>query len=175
MEPTRSRVGREPLVSAGLALGIGLGGFVDGIAFHQILQLHGMLSAKVAPVTLVALEFNMLWDGIFHAFTWCMTVLGILLLWRAGARPDGAWCGRTLLGAGLAGWGAFNLIEGVVDHFVLQIHHVVERLGLSVWDGVFLGSGVLLIALGVGLIRSARPARAAAAPSPLSPSSARRL
>jgi uncharacterized membrane protein len=143
-----------------MALGIGLGGFVDGIVFHQLLQLHNMLSALHPPTTVVAVEFNMLWDGVFHAFTWCMTVLGVVLLWRAGARADVAWCGRTLLGASLVGWGAFNLIEGLVDHFLLQIHHVVERLGLSVWDWAFLGSGVLLIALGAGLIRSARPAPA---------------
>ena len=34
----------RPLVTAGTVLGIGMGGFVDGILFHQILQLHNMLS-----------------------------------------------------------------------------------------------------------------------------------
>jgi uncharacterized membrane protein len=37
-------VNPRPLVAAGALLGIGLGGFVDGILFHQILQLHNMLS-----------------------------------------------------------------------------------------------------------------------------------
>src|SRR5512144_2786296 len=36
-----------PIVAAGLALGIGLGGFVDGIVLHQILQWHNMLSSVV--------------------------------------------------------------------------------------------------------------------------------
>lgn len=37
---------RRPLIAAGVALGIGLGGFVDGIVLHQLLQVHNMLSAK---------------------------------------------------------------------------------------------------------------------------------
>jgi uncharacterized membrane protein len=38
-------IGR-PLIAAGTALGIGMGGFVDGIVLHQLLQVHNMLSAK---------------------------------------------------------------------------------------------------------------------------------
>lgn len=147
---------RSPLLPAGIALGIGLGGFVDGILFHQLLQIHNMLSAMYPPTTVVNIEFNMLWDGIFHVFTWSMTVLGIVLLWRAGARPEVAWCGRTLFGASLIGWGAFNVIEGTIDHFILQIHHVVERAGLSIYDWAFLASGIVLIGIGFATIRSAR-------------------
>ena len=40
-------------------LGIGMGGFVDGILFHQVLQTHNMLSAKYPPTTLVNAEINM--------------------------------------------------------------------------------------------------------------------
>jgi uncharacterized membrane protein len=64
---------RRPLIAAGTLLGVGMGGFVDGILFHQILQLHNMLSAKypragVAVATaLVNVEVNMFWDGLFHA------------------------------------------------------------------------------------------------------------
>lgn len=41
---------RNPLIASGLLLGAGLGGFFDGILFHQILQFHNMLSGKI-PVT----------------------------------------------------------------------------------------------------------------------------
>ena len=155
--PGRRRGGRRPLVSAGLVLGIGMGGFVDGIVFHQILQTHNMLSARRPPTTVVNLEVNMVWDGAFHAFTWLTTALGIALLFRAASvarrHPEMAWSGRTLLGAMLAGWGLFNLVEGVIDHHVLHVHHVVERLGPSVWDWVFLASGVLFIVAGCGIAR----------------------
>lgn len=151
-----ARADRGPLMSAGLLLGVGLGGFVDGIVFHQILQLHNMLSARRPKDTVVNMEINMFWDGLFHAFTWVMTAAGVWLLWRAGRRADVPWSGRTLLGSMLAGWGLFNLVEGIIDHHVLHVHHVVERLGVSVWDWVFLGSGVVLIAAGWGLIAAGR-------------------
>ena len=61
-------INRRPLIAAGTLLGIGMGGFVDGILFHQILQVHNMLSAKYPPTTLVNAEINMVWDGLFHAF-----------------------------------------------------------------------------------------------------------
>ncbi len=53
----------------GILLGIGLGGFVDGILLHQILQWHHMLTSEGSyPKTTVAgLETNTLWDGLFHA------------------------------------------------------------------------------------------------------------
>lgn len=41
------------LAFAAIVLGIGLGGFVDGIVLHQILQWHEMLSNKIPPDTLV--------------------------------------------------------------------------------------------------------------------------
>jgi uncharacterized membrane protein len=154
--PTAKR-NRRPLISAGMLLGVGLGGFVDGIVFHQLLQVHSMLSARRPRTSVVNLEVNMFWDGVFHAFTWLMTAAGVAMLFRAGRRADVPWSGRTLLGAMLAGWGTFNLVEGVIDHHVLHVHHVVESLGgVSAWDWAFLASGVVLIATGVAMIRGAR-------------------
>ena len=50
-----------------LLIGVGLGGFVDGIVVHQILQWHHMVSDTHAhPVgTVAGLEANTLADGIF--------------------------------------------------------------------------------------------------------------
>src|SRR5687767_5072398 len=106
---------RRPLISAGTLLGIGMGGFVDGILFHQLLQVHNMLTAKypktgVDPQTAVVnIEINMFWDGLFHTFTWIMTALGLALLWRAVKRADVPLSNRTLLGSLAFGWGLFNL------------------------------------------------------------------
>jgi uncharacterized membrane protein len=150
------RLNPRPLIAAGVLLGVGMGGFVDGIVFHQILQLHNMLSAKRPPTSVVNLEVNMVWDGLFHAFTWLSVACGLFLLFRAGRRSDVPWSGRILLGAMLAGWGLFNFVEGLIDHHILQVHHVVERMGLSVWDWVFLGTGPVLILLGAWLGRSGR-------------------
>lgn len=147
---------RRPLIAAGTLLGIGMGGFVDGIVFHQILQIHNMLSAQRPVVDLVSAEINMFWDGLFHALTWTMTALGLALLWRCGQRPEVPWSTRTFVGSLALGWGLFNLVEGVIDHHLLHVHHVVEALGESVWDVVFLGSGVILILAGLAIIQSGR-------------------
>src|SRR4051812_21709891 len=100
------------LISAGLLLGTGLGGFVDGIMLHQILQWHNMLSSVRPPATLVAMKYNMVWDGIFHAFTWIMVSLGVWRLWRVGPHAGGPRSTRTFVGSLVTGWGLFNVIEG---------------------------------------------------------------
>ena len=91
------RVRRGPLVAAGLVLGVGLGGFVDGILLHQILQWHNMLSSVVPPTDLIDMKYNMIWDGLFHAVTWTMCVIGVGLLFRG---PDRRWSDRSSAGGG---------------------------------------------------------------------------
>src|SRR4051812_47208038 len=155
---------RRPLVSAGTLLGIGMGGFVDGISLHQILQWHNMLSSRLPPSTLVNVEINMFWDGLFHAFTWVMTAVGVTLLWRAVRRPRAPLSTRTLVGAVILGWGFFNLVEGLIDHHILGIHHVVEGPGHLPYDLAFLLSGVAFFAIGARMIRVDTLPRRAAAP-----------
>ncbi len=47
------------------------------------------------------------------------------------------------------GWGIFNLVEGLVNHQLLGVHHVRDDLGAPLsWDLGFLASGVLLTGLG---------------------------
>lgn len=139
----------RPVVVAGTLLGIGLGGFVDGIVFHQMLQTHHMLTAKyptagVDPATaIVNTEINMFWDGVFHAFTWCATAAGLALLWRAAQDRSTPLSTRAFVGSLFLGWGLFNLVEGVIDHHVLHLHHVTETADHFVWDVAFLASGVV--------------------------------
>jgi uncharacterized membrane protein len=142
------------VISAATLLGVGLGGFVDGILLHQILQWHNMLSSRVPPTDLVALKYNMVWDGLFHAFTWLTTVLGVGLLWRAGMRPESPGATRLLTGGLLLGWGTFNFVEGLIDHQILSLHHVHPGVGQTAWDLGFLASGVALAAVGAALIVS---------------------
>lgn len=143
-----------PLRRAGVAIGIGMGGFIDGILFHQIFQFHNMLSARIPTSDLLGVKVNMVWDGVFHLAVWLITALGIGLLFRAGRRRDAQWSAQVFLPALLIGWGAFNLVEGLVNHHVLQLHHVYEAAGQSGWDYAFLASGLALLAAGWWLIRS---------------------
>jgi len=157
-----AEINRRPLVAAGTALGIGMGGFVDGIVLHQLLQVHNMLSAKyptrgVDMETLVVnLQINMFWDGLFHVLTWTMTAAGLALLWGAVRRRDVPLSGKTLLGAMILGWGLFNLVEGIIDHHILHVHHVTETADHLMYDLAFLGSGVVMIVGGMLMIKNAK-------------------
>jgi uncharacterized membrane protein len=146
----------------GILLGIGLGGFVDGIVLHQILQWHHMLTSEGSyPATTVAgLETNTLWDGIFHASTWVAVVAGLWILWRRTADWRWATSGRALVGWMLVGWGLFNLVEGLVDHHVLGIHHVRTGGNETAWDLAFLALGAVLVLAGWLLTRAADDRRA---------------
>jgi len=141
----------------GILLGVGLGGFVDGIVLHQILQWHHLLSSEGSyPKTTVAgLEVNTLADGLFHASTWVAVAVGIYVFWRRTTEWRWAISGRALVGWMLAGWGFFNVVEGVIDHQILGLHHVREGAGVdeNAWDLGFLGFGTLLIAAGWLLAR----------------------
>jgi uncharacterized membrane protein len=149
-----SETERFPLAGS-LMLGLGLGGFVDGILFHQILQWHHMVTSAGFPATSVSnLEFNTLLDGLFHAATWVLTFGGLLLVWTGAQR--GRWGFRPFLGALLMGFGLFNLVEGTLNHLLLGIHHVNETVPPGqwlFWDIAFLLWGALMLAAGFLLYR----------------------
>src|SRR5690606_10253654 len=129
MEPHR----RFPLW-AGILLGLGLGGFFDGIVLHQILQWHHMATSAGYPAdSLENLEFNTVLDGLFHAATYLFTASGLVILWRFARKPHGRWSGRLLLATMLMGFGLFNLVEGTVNHHLLGLHHVNETVPASQW------------------------------------------
>ena len=145
-------VGKPPTKVSGLLYGLGLGGFIDGIVLHQILQWHHLLSTPVPPDSVADLELNTLADGLFHAATWVVTVVGVALLWRAvGLQPPPDW--RYLVGGTLVGWGAFNLVEGIVDHHLLNLHHVRPGPGELAWDLAFLAWGAAMAVGGWWLMR----------------------
>ncbi|HEX8392513.1 MAG TPA: DUF2243 domain-containing protein [Longimicrobium sp.] len=140
---TRGRARR-----AAVLIGVGMGGFVDGIALHQIAQWHNMLSARVPPHGMDAMRTNMTADGWFHAGVWFITLAGVLALWSAGRSGEPLPPLRTGLGWMLAGWGAFNLVEGIIDHHLLKLHHVRDvPVHVPALDWLFLligGVGFLL-------------------------------
>lgn len=143
----------------GLVMGLGIGGLIDGIVIHQILQWHHMISdTEGNPVaTVEGLEANTLADGFFHVATMLLMALGIaglIAAWRQG-RP--APSPLFQLGLILIGWGVFNVVEGTIDHLILGVHHVRDDLGgpLS-WDIGFLAFGVLLVVGGVAMHKAGR-------------------
>jgi len=76
--------------------------------------------------TVANLKFNTLLDGLFHTSTYIFVAIGLTLLWRAARRTHVKWSGKMLTGTLLIGFGLFNLVEGIIDHHILGIHHVNE-------------------------------------------------
>jgi uncharacterized membrane protein len=137
-------------------LGLGLGGFLDGIVLHQVLQWHHILTdTGDHPMDTVAgLEANTLADGIFHLATWLLVMAATVMMVRAWQRREPAPPWRMHAGLLLAGWGVFNLVEGLIDHQLLGLHHVRDDLGGPLgWDLGFLAFGALLVAGGLALAR----------------------
>jgi uncharacterized membrane protein len=140
-----------------LVMGLGLGGFIDGIVLHQVLQWHHMLTGEnggESMDTVAGLEANTMVDGFFHLATWALVAAGTFLGVRAWQQRRLAPPWRMHVGLLLAGWGAFNVVEGLVDHQLLGIHHVRDDLGAPLgWDVAFLALGVALVAVGSALAR----------------------
>lgn len=149
-------MGRNPPIWPSVLLGIGLGGFLDGIVLHQLLQWHHMLSSEACcPTSSVAgLEDNTLADGIFHAVTWIVTLAGSFLAVRAWRPGDLAPPWLAHIGGLIAGWGIFNVLDSA-NHFILGLHHIRDDLGGPVgWDIGFLVFALALVAIGAAMARA---------------------
>lgn len=150
----RQATDKGPLIAAGIFLGLGQAGFFDGIVLHQILQWHHMLASILPATTVADLELNTFWDGLFHATCWVLTLVGLVLLWRAGKRDDVPWSSKTFVGSLLVGAGSFNLVEGLINHQILGIHHVKPGPNQLAWDMGFLAIGAALAVAGWFLLQA---------------------
>ena len=138
-----------PLISTGIILGSGLGGFIDGILFHQILQWHDILSAVNAPDSLIKKQVNVFWDGLFHLFTLVFTIIGVLLLWNLFFTKGNIISNRIFVGAIVMGCGLFNIIEGTLNHYILNFHNVREiTKDPQLYNHIFSGFFCLLLIAG---------------------------
>lgn len=146
-----------PITMASMIIGIGLGGFIDGIVFHQILQWHEMLSNVIPATDYVGKSINMFWDGIFHAFCFIVVFIGILLLWKIGRRKEADLSGKLLTGGLVSGWAMFNCIEGVINHHILKLHNVMEfSIHHEIANWIFLVTSFILLAVGYLIMKSVK-------------------
>lgn len=87
-------------------------------------------SPRLPKDSICNIVVNMFWDRLFHTFTWLMTLTGVVLLFRA----------------------LHSLVmenPGGVNHHILHPHHAIESQGQSVFDLLFLTSGLVLLADGL--------------------------
>ncbi len=155
-EQTKVNTEYRRVVWGGTLVGLGIGGFFDGIVLHQVLQWHHMVSAVYPVDTVAGLELNTLGDGFFHVGAYLFTLTGLFLLGSVARRTHSVWPVSLLLGTLLLGWGLFNLAEGLVDHQLLRLHHVRAGPNELLYDLGFLVWGALMLLGGWGLVRRGR-------------------
>ncbi|QRV15565.1 DUF2243 domain-containing protein [Haloterrigena salifodinae] len=144
---------RRRFLLAGGTIGFGFGAVVDTVIFHLTLQTHHLLSGYYDPYSLDGYRTNVMFDGLFLIATLAITCVGFGLLWRVVNGTDRRFSTTYLLGSVLVGASVFNVYDGVVDHYVLDLHNVVH--GTEAWNPHWVVVSVILLALGLGLLRVA--------------------
>lgn len=130
------------LFIAGLILGLGLLGAIDGIVFHQLLQWHHMV---LSP----NIQLEIITDGLFAALFSAKLVWGGVKIFQDAQKNQLGTSWRIFLGGIFIGGGVFNLVEGIIDHHILQVHRVKPLAeNPLIYDLAFLAIGALLVVIG---------------------------
>ncbi|GAA2530781.1 DUF2243 domain-containing protein [Pilimelia columellifera subsp. columellifera] len=134
------------MLAAGV-IGAAVMAAVDEIVFHQILGWHHFYDRSTPAVGLLS-------DGLLHAAELLALVGGFF--WFADLRRRQGWRRLAGWGGALAGAGAFQLFDGLVDHKVLRLHQIRYGVHLLPYDIVWNVAGALLLFAGVIVLGRAR-------------------
>ncbi|MDD9265788.1 DUF2243 domain-containing protein [Paenibacillus sp. GCM10023248] len=130
------------LVVSSVILGMGLMGALDGIVFHQFLQWHHVIDHHNHRIELFS-------DGVFNLFVTLLLFYSCVKIFRDAAKEALSFHTRAFAGSIVIGAGAFNLLEGLIDHQILGLHHVrPASANWLIYDMVYLLSGIVLIVAG---------------------------
>ena len=131
---TTLTVDQRKLCWGAFFVGLGLGGFFDGILLHQVLQWHHLLSNVDAP-GLRDVRMQILADGVFHLLMYVIAGVGLVKLWRARAACAEPGAGALLWGYALLGFCIWHFLDGVLSHWILGIHRVRDDVPNPLaWD-----------------------------------------
>jgi uncharacterized membrane protein len=140
------------LFIAGLILGLGLVGAIDGIVFHQLLQWHHMI---LSP----NIKLEIFTDGLFTALFSAKLLWGGMKIFQDARKNELGTSWKIFAGGIFIGGGAFNLVEGIVDHHILQVHRVRPLAENPLfYDLAFLAIGLLLVIIGFMIKRMEKEA-----------------
>ncbi|MRG85945.1 DUF2243 domain-containing protein [Salinibacillus xinjiangensis] len=139
--------GDKNLLTAAFILGLGLLGAIDGIVFHQLLQWHHMV---LHP----DIQLEIITDGIFTAAFSALLLWGGVKIFQDARQNELGSSWRIFIGGILIGGGTFNLVEGIVNHHILQVHRVRPAAeNPMMYDISFLILGLILLVLGYTIKR----------------------
>ncbi|RBP88793.1 putative membrane protein [Cytobacillus firmus] len=140
------------LFIAGLILGLGLIGAIDGIVFHQLLQWHHMIMSP-------NIQLEIFTDGLFTSLFSAKLLWGGMKIFQDARNNELGTSWKIFVGGIFIGGGIFNLVEGIVDHHILQVHRVRPLAENPLfYDLAFLAIGLLLVIIGLMIKRSEKEA-----------------
>ncbi|QOR66985.1 DUF2243 domain-containing protein [Cytobacillus suaedae] len=136
------KIENKNLFISGLILGLGLLGAIDGIVFHQLLQWHHMILSENTKLEIFT-------DGLFTALFSALLLWGGVKIFKDARKKELGNSWKIFLGGILIGGGLFNLIEGLINHHILQVHRVKPLAeNPLLYDIGFLVVGLLLVIFG---------------------------
>lgn len=138
------------VVGWGATTGFGLGGMIDVVLFHLVLQHHHLLSGYIDPRSDGGLRANILYDGLFVLLMLGIMFVGLGMLWRRVNGGNARVSNKILGGAILVGAGVFNVFDGIITHYVFGFHDVVHDT--SVWNPHWVVVSLLLLGSGLGIL-----------------------
>lgn len=145
----RDQTKKKLLISGSFLLGFGFMGSMDGIIFHQLLQWHSVVMDTTRSGQIIS-------DGLFHFAVTIALVAGGFILWLAGNPLNQKQGIKQVISWFLMGTGLFNLIEGIINHHILQIHRVKPGDPNALfYDIAFLVLGAILFMIGLYLKKGA--------------------
>jgi uncharacterized membrane protein len=119
-----------------------------------------MVSNKILPCSLGSIQINVLWDGLSLAFALIVTILCISLLWNDSSlnkKDRGLLSRQMFIGLVILTFGLFNLVEVIINHHILGLHHVKDGPNPLLFDISFLILGGLLLIVGANMLYKKRP------------------
>lgn len=134
---------------AAIIFGAGFMAAIDEIIFHQLLHWHHFFDFSTPAIGLVS-------DGLLHAAELIAIVAGFFL--AADLLRKNRFSLRYALAGFFLGMGAFQLLDGIVNHKLLRLHQIRYDVDLLLYDVIWIGSGALLFLLGTVLWRRAKRA-----------------
>jgi uncharacterized membrane protein len=109
-----------------------------------------------------SLQLNILHDGVFLSFSLLIVILGtVLLLYSQDSKNRNYFIihKKSFVGLLLIGFGGFNTIEGIINHHILQMHHIIEVPDPIIFDLTFLAvGGLAFLAIGAILFKTQKVA-----------------
>ncbi len=93
------------------------------------------------------MQANVYWDGLFSLSMIGITLVGAGLIWRALNRSSEAHSAVRVVGGLFVGAGLFNVFDGVVDHYLLNIHDAVH--GTQAFNPHWVGASLLILGAGI--------------------------